>query len=167
MTTRPEFPSPSSQPPNQQWLDRARTRIQQVLAQSEPPNPCPQRRRGDAHGSPVLLTVPTTTLHHGSNARCPDVQSGQADRCPGHHVLGNERPVEHLRNALQLVHVLMDVGELMLRTPEAPAVIVPFTDLDAIGRRIEAAMGVLEREGVRPPNESVGFNPDDTTGKAR
>jgi hypothetical protein len=85
-------------------------------------------------------------LHHGGNAQCPDVQAGTADRCYGHPVSA-ERPVEHLKNALQLVRVLMDFGELILGNE--PAVVVPLDGLDAIQRRIEAALGLLELDGVR------------------
>jgi hypothetical protein len=50
-----------------------------------------------------------------------------------------ERPVEHLRNALQIARVFLDMGEL-IEGRDGPCVAVSIEALAAVQARIEAAL---------------------------
>jgi hypothetical protein len=102
-----------------------------------------RRRRRDA----PLLTAPTTTLHHGSNAQCPDVQAGKSDRCHGHRIqVGPEGPAEHARNVLMLLRLALEEGEPMVGNG-CPGVVVPIQTLARIQARAELIVEQLELDG--------------------
>jgi hypothetical protein len=66
---------------------------------------------------------------------------------PAIPLVPTERPVEHLRNGLQLVRVFLDLGELV-DGRDGPCVAVPVTGLAAVQARIEAALDGWAQGGV-------------------
>lgn len=55
-----------------------------------------------------------------------------------------EGPKEHLRNALAMVRLFLDLGEVMMGAAAGPSVVVPINGLARIQARLEAAIGLLE-----------------------
>lgn len=54
-----------------------------------------------------------------------------------------EGPVEHLRNALSMVRLFLDLGEVMMGAAAGPSVVVPINGLARIQARLEAAIELL------------------------
>jgi len=78
--------------------------------------------------------------HDPARAPVATIHNGSAELVPV------EGPLNHLRNALQLVRALLDFGEMVVGTEAA--VLVPVGELNAIQRRVEAAIGLLELDGA-------------------
>ena len=74
-------------------------------------------------------------LHHTRHPAPPAV----AALPPAIPFVPAERPVEHLRNALMMVRVFLDLGELVDGS-DGPCVATPVTSLAAVQARIEAAL---------------------------
>lgn len=55
-----------------------------------------------------------------------------------------EGPVEHLRNALAMVRLFLDLGEVMMGAAAGPSVVVPINGLARIQARLEAAIELLQ-----------------------
>ena len=99
------------------------------------------------------------TIHHGSNADCPDVQAGRASRCPTHTaallvaVVPDESAVEHLRNALAVIRFALDCGEAHAVVVAARRDLRDDARLASVCGR--AAQGTLSAD----PRRHAGANP--------
>ena len=101
--------------------------------------PRPQRRRSDPG-------VPHVTIIHAVTNDCPDVKTGLALRCQGHELVPTfvpaEGPAEHLRNALAVIRLNLDLGAVLYGNE--PCIAIHMKDLARLQARIEAALSILE-----------------------